>query len=92
MNQKTLRSLQKYNHFAPDIFFGWEDVLKLVALKPDIFINNQTIKNNEGQKWDQDKSFIKGQKIIPGGNMLLSKRPEMFCLINGHLISAKQRM
>ena len=68
-----------FNHFAPDIFFGWEDVLKLVALKPDIFINNQTIKNNEGAKMGSgQKLYKRAKKIIPGGNMLLSKRPEMF--------------
>ena len=29
----------------------------------------------------------KGKKIIPGGNMLLSKRPEIFYQINGQHIS-----
>ena len=32
-----------------------------------------TIKSNSGQKL-----WVKAKKIIPGGNMLLSKRPEMF--------------
>ena len=68
-----------FNHFAPDIFFGWEDVLELATLKPDIFIDNQTIKNNEGATMGSgQKLYKRAKKIIPGGNMLLSKRPEMF--------------
>ena len=36
---------------------------------------------SKGQKlWNEAK------KIIPGGNMLLSKRPEMFLPQNGHRI------
>ena len=81
-----------FNHFAPDIFFGWEDVLELVALKPDIFIHNQTIKNNEGQKWVQDKNFIKGQKKLSQvATCFYQKDLKCFCLINGHLISVKQK-
>ena len=68
-----------FNHFAPDLFFGWEDVLELATLKPDIFIDNQTIKNNEGATMGSgQKLYKRAKKIIPGGNMLLSKRPEMF--------------
>ena len=68
-----------FNHFAPDIFFSWKEVLELANLKPDIFVDNQTIKNNEGAKMGSgQKLYKRAKKIIPGGNMLLSKRPEMF--------------
>ena len=68
-----------FNHFAPDIFFSWKEVLELANLKPDIFVDNQKIKNNEGAKMGSgQKLYKRAKKIIPGGNMLLSKRPEMF--------------
>ena len=68
-----------FNHFAPDIFFSWKEVLELANLKPDIFVDNQSIKNNEGAKMGSgQKLYKRAKKIIPGGNMLLSKRPEMF--------------
>ena len=38
------------------------------------------------------KLYKKEQKIIPGGTMLLSKRPEMFLPENGLLISLKQKV
>jgi len=37
------------------------------------------------------KLYKRAKRIIPGGNMLLSKRPEMFLLINGHLILVGQK-
>ena len=68
-----------FNHFAPDIFFSWKEVLELANLKPDIFVDNQSIKNNEGAKMGSgQKLYKRAKKIIPGGNMLLSIRPEMF--------------
>lgn len=35
-------------------------------------MRNSKIKNKGQEKW------LKAQKIIPGGNMLLSKRPDLF--------------
>ena len=37
----------------------------------------------------KDRNYGQAKNIIPGGNMLLSKRPEMFYLENGQLISLK---
>ena len=65
-------------NFSPNIYFKYEDVIKLFENKPEIFTN---LKN----KRDEGSIMGKGQKLwkrakfsIPGGNMLLSKRPEMF--------------
>ena len=40
---------------------------------------NSKIKNNEGANLtDGQKLYNRAKRVIPGGNMLLSKRPEMF--------------
>ena len=68
-----------FEHFLPDIYFGWEKVLELKALKPEIFAENKNILNNEGFTMGTgQKLYKRAKRIIPGGNMLLSKRPEMF--------------
>ena len=68
-----------FQHFLPDIFFGWEKVLELKDLKPEIFAENKNILNNEGFTMGTgQKLYKRAKRIIPGGNMLLSKRPEMF--------------
>ena len=38
------------------------------------------------------KLYKKAKKIIPGGNQLLSKRPEMFLLIYGQVIIKNQKV
>lgn len=68
-----------FEHFAPNIQFGWEDVLALHANHPDLFAINQHIERNEGSKLGKGQKLWKRAKtVIPGGNMLLSKRAEMF--------------
>ena len=68
-----------FQHFSPDIFFSWKQILDLKLLKPEIFTENQTILNNEGSTMSSgQKLYKRAKRIIPGGNMLLSKRPEMF--------------
>ena len=68
-----------FHHFAPNIFFGWQEVLELNNSNPQILSNNNQIKNNEGSNMGTgQKLYKRAKKVIPGGNMLLSKRPEMF--------------
>tara|TARA_B100001287_G_scaffold62031_1_gene50125 strand:+ start:27436 stop:29469 length:2034 start_codon:yes stop_codon:yes gene_type:complete len=68
-----------FQHFSPNIFFSWEQILYLNQSKPEIFNENQTIINNEGSTMGSgQKLYKRAKRIIPGGNMLLSKRPEMF--------------
>jgi glutamate-1-semialdehyde 2,1-aminomutase len=68
-----------YEHFAPDIYFNWKQVHQLQISHNQLFADNQHIKNNEGLAMSiGQKLYKRAKKAIPGGNMLLSKRPEMF--------------
>lgn len=68
-----------FAHFAPDIHFSWLDVLDLQRLQPILFSANQHIIRNEGAVMGSGQKLWKRAKsVIPGGNMLLSKRAEMF--------------
>ena len=68
-----------YEHFSPNIFFGWKDVLELQKINPDLFSINAGFRRNEGAAMSTgQKLWRRARNIIPGGNMLLSKRPEMF--------------
>jgi len=68
-----------FKHFSPNIHFNWHQVLELKKLKPNLFLENQQIKNNEGATMGTgQKLYKRAKRVIPGGNMLLSKRPEMF--------------
>ena len=68
-----------FDHFAPDIHFGWRQVLDLQHDRPEIFEGNRAIERNAGATMGSgQKLWKRAKQIIPGGNMLLSKRPEMF--------------
>ena len=59
---------------------NWCDILEL-AENNKVLINfsNQLIKRNEGATMGNgQKLYKRAKESIPGGNMLLSKRPEMF--------------
>jgi glutamate-1-semialdehyde 2,1-aminomutase len=68
-----------FEHFAPRTDFSWHEVLDLQRRNPDLFSANTGIKRNEGALMGKGQKLWKRAKtVIPGGNMLLSKRPEMF--------------
>lgn len=68
-----------FNYFKPDIHFSWLDVLSLYEDNANLFSANEKIVRNEGSKMGSGQKLWKRAKnVIPGGNMLLSKRPEMF--------------
>jgi glutamate-1-semialdehyde 2,1-aminomutase len=68
-----------FNHFKPNLDFSWQNVLELKQSHPEYFVANQGISRNEGVYLGMGQKLYKRAKnIIPGGNMLLSKRPEMF--------------
>ena len=68
-----------FNYFSPNIYFSWEEVVKLESENPDIFSKNKNINRNDGANMGKGQKLWKRAKnIIPGGNMLLSKRSEMF--------------
>ena len=68
-----------FKYFYPNIDFSWQTVYKLSKSKPEIFKKNKNFKRNEGaNRGSGQKLWERAKKIIPGGNMLLSKRSEMF--------------
>ena len=68
-----------FDYFSPNIYFSWEEVVKLETENPDIFSKNKNINRNDGANMGKGQKLWKRAKnIIPGGNMLLSKRSEMF--------------
>jgi glutamate-1-semialdehyde 2,1-aminomutase len=68
-----------FQHFSPSIDFSWRDVLDLQRKHPNLFLKNQNIERNKGAIMGKgQKMWKRAVSIIPGGNMLLSKRPEMF--------------
>ena len=65
--------------FSPDISFSWNKVHSLYEEEPSLFYNNSSIKRDEGALMSKGQKLWKRAKtVIPGGNMLLSKRSEMF--------------
>ena len=70
---------QIFNYFSPDIHFSWHDILALQNSEPQLFTANQSIKRNHGATMSLgQKLWQRAKRVIPGGNMLLSKRAEMF--------------
>jgi len=70
---------QIFEHFYPNIFFSWTDVLNYQLKSPQIFSLNKNLRRNEGANMGTgQKLWKRAKQLIPGGNMLLSKRAEMF--------------
>lgn len=68
-----------FEHFSPDIYFSWKDVVAWQSEHPDVFSENQMIGRNEGAMMGTgQKLWKRAKQVIPGGSMLLSKRAEMF--------------
>lgn len=68
-----------FAHFSSDIHFSWREVLQLQRNQPELFSTNQaSIRNGGAMMGEGQKLWKRAKQIIPGGNMLLSKRPEMF--------------
>jgi glutamate-1-semialdehyde 2,1-aminomutase len=68
-----------FEYFTSRIDFSWTEVLQLRHSQPTIFSANQHLIRNEGAVMGTgQKLWKRAKKVIPGGNMLLSKRAEMF--------------
>ena len=68
-----------FTWFHPRRDFSWGEVLALQAEQPEIFEVNQHLIRNEGATMGTgQKLWKRAKQVIPGGNMLLSKRAEMF--------------
>jgi glutamate-1-semialdehyde 2,1-aminomutase len=66
-------------HFEPRRDFGWEEVADLLTQHPKMFLANRHLVRNEGSCIGTgQKLWKRAKRVIPGGNMLLSKRSEMF--------------
>jgi glutamate-1-semialdehyde 2,1-aminomutase len=67
-----------FEHFHPRYDFGWLEVLALSRERPQWFAANRHLARNEGARLGSGQKLWKRAKwVIPGGNMLLSKRAEM---------------
>ena len=74
---EVVRSI--FKHFWPRTDFSWQEVMALREAQPHLFTPNRQISRNEGaQMGNGQKLWKRAKHIIPGGNMLLSKRAEMF--------------
>lgn len=70
---------QVFQYFHPRTDFSWREVLELQLKQPEIFnINRHLIRNEGATMGTGQKLWKRAKQIIPGGNMLLSKRAEMF--------------
>ncbi len=70
---------QVFLHFSPKTDFSWRDVLSLQKARPDIFSGREDLERNQGAMLGSgQKLWKRAKRVIPGGNMLLSKRAEMF--------------
>ncbi len=68
-----------FQYFHPRTDFSWTEVLDLQTQRPSIFKINENINRNEGAAMGTgQKLWKRAKQVIPGGNMLLSKRAEMF--------------
>jgi len=68
-----------FNYFKKRYDFSWTEILKLKKKHPELFDANKHIVRDEGSKLGMgQKLWKRAKKVIPGGNMLLSKNPEIF--------------
>jgi len=68
-----------FEHFSPRGDFSWLEVLALRQERPELFAANRHLIRNEGLRLGTgQKLWKRAKRVIPGGNMLLSKRAEMF--------------
>lgn len=68
-----------FSHFSPRDDFSWQEILRLSHEKPELFVLNKHHLRNQGAIMGSgQKLWGRAKKVIPGGNMLLSKRAEMF--------------
>jgi glutamate-1-semialdehyde 2,1-aminomutase len=68
-----------FESFTRGYFFEWCDVLRLKNENPKLFNLNKDHLRNEGATMGKgQKLWHRAKRVIPGGNMLLSKRAEMF--------------
>ena len=66
-------------HFSPRTDFSLSEILGAITTNPHLITGNLDIERNEGATMNSgQKLWKRAQQVIPGGNMLLSKRPDQF--------------
>jgi|LauGreDrversion4_2_1035121.scaffolds.fasta_scaffold00235_28 glutamate-1-semialdehyde 2,1-aminomutase len=48
-----------FQHFHPDIYFDWENIIKIENLRPEMFQKNKHIKRNEGAEITDEEKLQK---------------------------------
>jgi glutamate-1-semialdehyde 2,1-aminomutase len=67
-----------YEYFHPRLDFSWVEILGLTRKHPEWFMSNLHLARNQGLELGTgQKLWKRAKRLIPGGNMLLSKRAEM---------------
>lgn len=68
-----------FDYFRPRTDFSWTEILQIRQKENNLFKANEHIQRNEGAELGTgQKLWKRAKRVIPGGNMLLSKRAEMF--------------
>ena len=68
-----------FKYFHPNIYFSFKQIVSCYKKNKKIFLINKSLKRNMGSKISKNqKLWIRAKNIIPGGNMLLSKKPDIF--------------
>ena len=68
-----------FSHFSPRDDFSWQEIVELRYGRPELFeLNKHHLRNQGAFMGTGQKLWGRAKKVIPGGNMLLSKRAEMF--------------
>ena len=68
-----------FEYFHPRLDFSWDEILNIPDGEAKWMKLNAHIKRNEGSRISTgQKLWKRARRVIPGGGMLLSKRPEMF--------------
>jgi len=74
---ELLKAISKKVDDIKDI--KYREVIDIIKSSPELVKINKTISRNEGTKMGKgQKLYRRAKQIIPGGTMLLSKRPENF--------------
>ncbi len=68
-----------YEHFHPNIYFNWKQIINFAKKNKKLFEINSEIKLNEGYEMNKgQKLWKRATAIILGGNSLLTKNPSIF--------------
>ena len=68
-----------YNNFYPNLFFSFNEIIKFYKKNKKVFKKNMRFKRNTREVKNSGQILLKkAESLIPGSNMLLSKRSDMF--------------